>query len=292
MLVLGIDLGGTKINFGLVKIQEKKFEILKQNTIASPDQKEALIYALKTNIQKIITPNVEKIGLAQAGLIQQSTKINLFSPNLKALENLDLAQILEKEFNLPVSTDNDANAFTLAEATFGAGCGKDRIVGITLGTGIGGGIVMDNEIYHGACSSAAEFGHMIIDSNGRKCSCGRKGCLEAYASATAIIKEYENRTGFRRDTYALEEEAKSNLEPAKSIFSEASDYLGIGLANIINILEPEMIVLGGGLAQVKFFTDQAISNTKKFTFGNSGECVEITTAKLGKEAGMIGAALL
>ncbi|MDP2918358.1 MAG: ROK family protein, partial [bacterium] len=237
MLVLGIDLGGTKINFGLVKIQKESFEILKQNTIASPKEKKEFICVVQKNIQRIITPDTKKIGLAQAGLIQQSTKINLFSPNLKVLENFNLAQILEKEFNLSVSTDNDANAFTLAEATFGAGRGKDRVVGITLGTGIGGGIVMNNEIYHGACSSAAEFGHTIIDYNGRKCGCGKQGCMEAYASATAIIKEYENRAGFRRDTYALEEEAKSNLEPAKSIFSEASNYLGIGLANIINILE-------------------------------------------------------
>jgi len=293
MFSLGIDLGGTKTNFGLVEIEQNSFKILSQTAFPSPQKAKDLARLLEANIKNLLAiRRPEKIGLAQAGLIDRAKKINLASPNLKVLENFDLTRILEKQFHLPVATDNDANAFTLAEATYGAGRGREKIVGLTLGTGIGGGIVLAGKIYHGAYNSAAEFGHMIIDYNGRKCGCGKKGCLEAYASATAIVQEYENRSGRKRDTYAIEAEAKKNLEPAKSIFTKASNYLAIGLANIINILEPQIIVLGGGLSQIKLFIEPAIFNTKKFTFGNLGECVEIATAKLGANAGLIGAALL
>ncbi|MFA4880812.1 MAG: ROK family protein [Candidatus Doudnabacteria bacterium] len=292
MLSVGIDLGGTKTNFGLLEIRKEKFKILKQTTISSPHKKEELVQAVRENIKKIIVPGVKKIGLAQAGIIDINQKINLLSPNLKALEHIDFARLLQKEFKIRIFLDNDTNAFILAEATYGACRDKKKAVGLTLGTGIGGGLVIDGKLYHGICTSATEFGHMIIDYNGRKCSCGQKGCLEAYASATAIIQEYENRTGFRRDAYAIEEEAKSGLEPAQSIFTEASNYLAVGLANIINILEPETIVLGGGLSEVANFVDLAIHNTKKFTLKGLGECVKIVKAKLGREAGMIGAALL
>ncbi len=292
MLAIGIDLGGTKTNFGLVEIRKESFRILKQITISSPREGEELIQAIQENIKKILVAKVKKIGLAEAGIIDVTQKINLLSPNLKALEHINFSHLLQKEFRVPIFLDNDTNAFILAEATYGACRGMKKAVGLTIGTGIGGGLIIDGELYRGTCTSAAELGHIIIDYNGRECSCGKKGCLEAYASATAIIQEYKNRTGFRRDAYAIEEEAKNGLEPAKSIFAEASNYLAVGLANIINILEPETIVLGGGLSEVANFINLAINNTKKFTLKGLGECVKIVKAKLGRSAGMIGAALL
>ncbi len=292
MLSIGIDLGGTKTNFGLIEIQETKFEIRKKITIPSPQQKEGLISALYKNVRKVWDQGAERIGLAEAGQIDFEKKMSICSPNIKILEKVSLAKLLEKKFNLPVHLNNDANAFTLAESIYGAGKDKKKIVGLTLGTGIGGGVILNHELYHGAFTSASEFGHMIIQADGRPCSCGKAGCLEAYASGTAIVLEYERRTGFRRDAVNIEKEAKSSLEPAKSVFLEAASYLAVGLANIINIFEPEVIILGGGLSRNNNFINSAIKKTKKITAGKIGEKVKIVKASLGTDAGMIGAALL
>ena len=289
MLAIGIDLGGTKTNLGLIEIQKPGFKIKKRITISSPQKKEELVSALRKNIDKIWHKRVEKIGLALAGQIDFKKRLSICSPNIKILEKVPLAKILEKKLSLPVNLDNDANSFVLAENTYGAGKGKKRVAGLTLGTGIGGGLVLEDKLYHGAFTSASEFGHMIVDDKGRLCGCGQSGCLEAYASATAMIKEYERRTGFKKDAYSIQEEAEANLDPAKSILEEAAHYLAVGLVNIVNIIEPEIIVLGGGLSRVKSFIDLAILKTKKITRGGK---TEISRTKLGTDAGMIGAALL
>lgn len=292
MLAIGIDLGATKTNFGLIEIKKEKFRIIKTNTIPSPQEKEQLKEAILENVEKIIDKRVEKIGLALAGQIDLERQKSILSPNIKALERISLGEILKKEFKRPVFVDNDANAFVLAETTYGAASGKQKVVGLTLGTGIGGGVMIRGKIYHGAYTSATELGHMIIKEGGRKCSCGKRGCLEAYSSATAIIEEYRRRSGLPRDAYSIQEEAEAGLEPGKSILEEAAYYLAIGLSNIIVIFEPEIIILGGGLSRVTNFVNRAIKNTKIFTRKIPSEYVKIVKAKLGTEAGMIGAALL
>lgn len=291
MLAIGIDLGGTKTNFGLIEIRKEDFKIRKSITIASPQTKEAIITALKKNIRNLWDKKLEKIGLALAGRIDLEKKVSILSPNLKALEQITFSRLLSQEFNLPVFINNDASAFTLAESCYGAARAKQKVVGLTLGTGIGGGLVISGKLWEGAYTSASEIGHMVIDCNGRLCSCGQEGCFEAYASATAIIKEYEQRCGFKKDAYSIYAEAEANLEPACSVFAEASNYLAVGLSNIINVLEPEIIVLGGGLARAKKLILPAIQKTKKITLPR-GEKIKIVKAKLGIKAGMIGAALL
>lgn len=292
MLAIGIDLGGTKTNFGLVRIQNKKFEIIKKKTITSPQEEKKLVSVVLENVQTIINRKVEKIGLSLAGQINFETQKSISSPNIPVLEKISFRKILKKEFGLPVYIENDANAFALAESVFGAACGKERVVGLTLGTGIGGGVIIDGKVYHGAHTSASELGHMIIAADGRKCPCGHQGCLEAYTSATAVVKEYERRTGFKKDAYSIQKEAQDNLGPAKSVLEEAARYLSVGLVNIINIFEPEVIVLGGGFARANELINPAVQKTKKITPGCLGKYIEITRAKLGIDAGMIGATLL
>ncbi len=292
MLALGIDLGGTKTNFGLIEVRKNDFRIVKQNNIISPRDQKILTQVVLENIQKLCVPQTNRIGLALAGQIDLQKQKSICSPNLPILEKIDFVGLIKKEFKLPVYLDNDAHAFVLAEATYGAGLGQGFIAGLTLGTGIGGGIFLNGKIHHGAFTTSGEFGHMIIEQNGRPCTCGQRGCLEAYASATAIIAEYRRRTGFARDSYSIQEEAESNLEPARTIFQEAAQALGVGLVNIVNILEPELIVLGGGLAQIGSLIRRATQIAQDILGPKKGARVKIVPAKLGRESGMIGAALL
>jgi len=278
MQTIGIDIGASKIGFVLL---ENSQVIKTTKKIATPSSKEKLLALLKENINQMISglakPKVQGIGIGVPGPLNNKGDLILNPPNLKYLSQCPLAKIIEKELKLKTTMENDSNCFTLAEALLGAGQGFKTVFGITLGSGVGGGIVIGGKIYQGSFSSTSEVGHMIINFDGPACSCGSHGCLEEYCSKRFFLKH-----------------GTTPQKANKSLYQEYGKYLGIGLANIINLLDPEVIVVGGGISKsLSLFLKQARQEALRLTLSPiSRKCVKIKKAKLGEFSGAIGAGLL
>ena len=297
--IIGLDIGGTKIALGLVTRQGK---IIKKIEFQTEPQKrfEEVIKNIILGLKKLKVTQIGKVGIGIAGQIDSQTGKIIFSPNIPKWKNIPVAKLLTKklglefkqEKNFEIKIGNDANCFALAENIFGAGQKTKHMIGITLGTGIGGGLICNGKLYVGQ-GYAAELGHMILVSQGRRCPCGKKGCLEAYASGKAIENTYFKITKKKKSAIEIENEAfvKGEKSFAFKIYKEAGKYLGVGLSNLINILDPELIVLGGGLGRSRLLLKFAKEGILKNTFFKKRK-TNIVQAKLGKEAGIIGAALL
>lgn len=288
--IIGLDIGATKIAAGLVW-QNQLPKITKIPTQSHLGKKIILENILKaTNI--FFHQKVKAIGIGIAGQIDYKKGILLSSPNMAAnFKNVNLKKILEKKFKRPVFVENDANCFTLAESVLGAGRYYKNVVGITLGTGIGGGIVINKQIYHGRNGLAGELGHMTIVEDGLTCSCGKNGHLEVYASARAMTYFYKKFTGKDLDTFQIEKLANRGEKNALRVFKIMSDMLGIGLANIINIINPDIIVIGGGLVRVKKIWQDALMKAKNEVVYPTLKNTPIVGSKLADNAPILGAAL-
>jgi len=310
LAVLGVDLGGTK-TAGILYHRGEVLEKYRSTTdITSSDTViEGIIAACSRLIQAARDRglDVESIGLGIAGFIDFERGVVTDAPN-HPLHEAPVRDILQERFNLPTVVDNDANVAALAEARLGAGKGARFLIHLTLGTGIGGGIIIDGDIYRGAQGAAAELGHMIIDENGPICNCGARGCLEALASGVAIYKRVEelSRTKkrspmldeFRADPLAfraeaVEKHAASGDELALSILRAAGKHLGVGIASLINIFNPDVVTLSGGLLGCFPFMEEEM----RVTVGGmaipiSRRHARILTTTLGDDGGTLGAALL
>lgn len=286
--IVGVDIGATKINFVLTKGRR----VLKVKKILTPKTKKKLIEAVKETIKQFSESGSSRkicgVGIGIPGPLNEKGDLILNPPNLRCLWNCPLAKIIEKDLGIKTRMDNDANCFILAEALLGAGRGAKMVFGVTLGTGVGGGLVVDGRLQRGAFGSAGEVGHMTIKFDGKQCTCGARGCFEEYASERFILREAKV---FPRELGRLAE--KGNKESLK-IFEEYGRLLGIGLANVVNLLDPEVIVIGGGIIRnYKFFSRTAQLEMKKRVFSPlSRKYVKIKRAKLGDLAGAIGAALI
>lgn len=268
-MVLGIDIGGSKINFVLLASPAgglKNQKILKREKVATPQKRAEIIGLLTGEIKKF---KVQKAGIGVPGPLNKKGDLILNPPNLKALWNCPLAKIIEKETGIKTKMDNDANCFALAETLLGAGKGAEIVFGITLGTGVGGGLVIDGKIYRGAFGSAGEAGHMTIKFDGPRCTCGSSGCLEEYAS-----ERFFRKRGLR--------------------YNEYGRYLGIGLSNVINLFDPQVIVIGGGISSSyqDFIQIARKEMAIRVISPLSKKYVKIKKAALGEWAGAAGAALL
>jgi len=288
-MIIGIDLGGTKIRAALAT---DKGKIITDVNIPTEAQKgkAAVIGNLKKAIHNLIHGNREKlccIGVGVPGPILYEKGIVIEPPNLPGWKRVNLKKILEKEFKVPVFIDNDANCAALAEARFGAGRKARHFIYMTISTGIGGGIIIDKKLYRGAIGAAGEFGHMIIDSRGYTCGCGNVGCLEALSSGTAIKK----RSGM--DAIAVELAARQGDKKAIRVIEQTAHYLAIGIANLVNIFNPELVILGGGVSKMRELLLTPIRKEfKRYALTLPAKSVKITRAKLGTEAGVLGAAAL
>jgi len=312
---IGVDLGGTNIVSATVNYQGKIVNRLKVPTLAERG-KEATIKRIIETIHKnivqsaIALDDIIGIGIGAPGPLNIKKGIINFAPNLPGWRDVLLRKILEDEFNMKVVLENDANAAAWGERCFGVGRGVDNLVCFTLGTGIGGGIIIDGKIYHGNNYGAAELGHMTVNKDGPRCNCGNYGCLEAYSSATGIKNRIRNRIkegikskflNFDNDDELFESlRLKSIFETARKgdrltsgIVEEAILYLGIAIANIANILNPEMVVLVGGITNEG---DKLLiplrEEVKKRAFYSNYKSLKIVIGKLGGNAGVLGAAAL
>jgi len=295
---IGIDLGGTNLRVALVS---EEGEIVRKIKRPSSDK---IIDSVIQSIEDIGHSEIEGIGFGVAGLIDRKEGRVFVSPNLHAIEGIDLTREIRRRFNVPVFIENDANVAALGEKIGGAGKGFKNFVLLTLGTGIGGGIIYQGELLN----VSAEIGHMSISTDGEKCPCGNTGCLENYASARAMIakavvflekgtesllKECCKGSFYKLTPEDIYKVALDGDILAREILKDAGKHLGIGLANIINILSPEAIILTGGLIGAwNIYVQEAIKEASRRAFKDLFDSVKIIPSSLRDEAGIIGSASL
>ncbi len=306
-IFIGIDIGGTDIKGGSV---DSKGSIINEKTISTEVEKGVdYVLARISNLVKQLgnsvkqNPDIAGIGLGIPGQIDSEKGILLNSPNLPAFKNIDVPSKLKSYLDLPIVWDNDANLAALGEFTYGAGKKVSEMMMITLGTGIGSGLILRGEVYHGSKGFGGEFGHLIINPQGPKCSCGNLGCVEAYAGTNGIIRTFKEITKAGMKSILKEtgdeeltpkhisEAAKKGDKAAAETLKQAGFYLGVGLAGVINLLNLEMIVVGGGIAKAgDLILEPARKAVKEYSLKDPGNIVKIVPAKLGNKAGLIGAA--
>lgn len=308
---IGIDVGGTNVKIALV---DSKGKIIYSNSIPTRAEMgyEYTINNMKEAITELIKEtksdpkNIESIGFGFPGQIDYQKGIVRLAPNIPGWVNVPIAEIMEKEFGIPTRVDNDVRCAALGELNYGAGQGCDNLICITVGTGIGSGLVINGKLVRGASNAAGEIGHIKLDMNGGPlCGCGDRGCLEAFASGPSIValaEEYikgGKSTKYRElanpdiTPYIVSEAAKQGDPVAKRIFTIVGEYIGIGLASVVNLLNPEKIIIGGGVAAAGDLLLTPIKESLiKRAMPIAGSAVEIVPAQLGNSAGVIGASLL
>lgn len=309
---IGIDLGGTKILIGLVEKESGKVVSHIKKKTKKEKGPENIVRKMVEGVEELLeesgksSTEISSIGIGSAGQIDRKNGIIIGAPNLDCY-NLNLKEILQNKFNIPVFVGNDVEVATIGEQKFGAGKGCADFVCVFVGTGIGSAIVKNGHIIYGATGTAGELGHIIVDLNGRPCACGAHGCLEAYASRSAIETRIEGALKKGRKSciseYLEEGKAITSSMIRKSIeredelvtqcVSEASEYLSGGLASVINLINPELIILGGGLIEaVDYFYKQTIKKAKSKSLPVPAEKIRFSKTILGDYSGVIGAALL
>ena len=309
---IGIDLGGTKILTALVNRETGAVEEHVKKKTKKEKGTQNILRKMLESIDELLATSeissdkINSIGVGAAGQIDRENGIIIGAPNLDCY-NLNIKQILYDKFNIPVYVGNDVEIAAIGEQKFGAGKGCNDFVCVFVGTGVGSSLVKNGKIIYGATGTAGEIGHIIVDLNGRQCACGAHGCLEAYASRSAIEKRIEGALKKGRKSCILD-----YLEPGKSITSsmiqksieredelvvqcvtEASEYLSGGLASIINFINPELIILGGGLIEaVDYFYQKTIKKAKAKSLPVPAEKIQFKKAVLGDFSGVTGAAFL
>jgi glucokinase len=282
-----LKIGGTKINSVLMTGNKIIRQI--KTPIKSKSNKKIIIAQLFDCIDwflmRVDKKKINGVGIGAPGPIDFKKQKVLNPPNVTGLKNLFLAKIIREKFKIKTKIENDANCFGLAETILGAGRGKQIVAGLTLGTGVGGFVIINKKIFRGKSPRATEFGHKIkIIKHGRKCNCGHRGCLEAYVSARGIVKTAREKRLLVKNPKQITEMAKSGNKKAKEVFVKTGEYLGIALKNIIKKFKPEIIIIGGGISGAGEFIFEPARKIVKNT--------KIVKTKLGKNAGAIGAALL
>ena len=305
--VIGVDLGGTKISTALSTLEGN---IITQTVIPTnaKEGEEKVLNRIISTIEEVINSasvskdEIEAIGIGSPGPLDAKKGVIITTPNLP-FKNYNVVQPIREKFDIPTYIDNDANVAAIGEFMFGAGKGKENIVFFTVSTGVGGGAVLNGQAYRGNTSNALEIGHMTVNPDGPRCGCGNIGCLEAISSGTAIGKRGQEAVASKVETslrkydqitsYEVFVEAKNGDEVAMEIVDNAMNYLGIGVANAISIFDPEMVIIGGGVAKVgdiMFDKVQAVVN--KRCFKSMAESCKIVPAGLGSDAGVVGAVAL
>lgn len=291
-MILGVDVGGTKIAAGLVSSTGKVSRFATRPTESGRGGK----YVLAT-IRKMIAERVDRsvtaIGVGIAGQIDHERGVLRTSPNLPSgFKNLRLAELLHREFGLPVAIENDARCFALAEATYGAGKKYNHVVGMTLGTGVGGGIVKDRVLVRGANNTAGEIGHTTVNLRGANCSCGQRGHLEAHASVSGMARQYRALTQRTIDAHEIEALFRRADKHALRIVKEGAHALAVGLTNVLVCANPDCVVLGGGLANFRQYINLALREVPRLVPFPHLAKTPILFSSLGAHAGVIGAAIL
>jgi len=310
-LILGVDLGGSKILTAVVK---PRGEMLSSDESTTPatESHEVVIQSIIDSVHSALKhasctiSEISAIGIGAPGISNPEAGILFTSPNLPGWRNVLLRDIIQNKLDKKAFLINDANAAALGELYFGAARGTHNFIYITLSTGIGGGIVINGKIYTGAIGTAGEVGHMTIDDNGPLCNCGNKGCWEALASGTALAREAKRRIKEGTKTAILKyvdgdsekvtaqiihSAAEQGDKLAKDLIARTGYYVGVGMANLINIFNPELIVIGGGLSNIgDMLLKPAFKVATERSYKEAFQAVRFVAAGLGRNSGVLGAA--
>lgn len=309
--VLAVDLGGTQIRVALCDLQGQVLRRVARPTQAAegPDAViQRLVDAISETLAGAPIDQVGGIGIGSPGPLNPVSGIVLSPPNLPGWRHVPLRDIIRARFGLPTSLGNDANVAALAEYTFGAGRGHPNMIYLTISTGVGSGIIVDGRMLLGAHGLGAEAGHMIVNPDGPACNCGHHGCLEAYASGTAIARYAVQRIKAGKktritkmvggdlakiDARVVSEAAKLGDKQAILAFRRAGRHLGIGIANLLRLFNPTMIVLGGSVTKAgPLLTDPMWEAIKEYVPALYWQGLAIVPAALGDDVGLLGAAAL
>lgn len=312
-VAIGVDIGGGSIKLGLVN---RNGRAIQRHIFAttSAGGRRKLFGLLSAHIDELLKAARKKnlkvvgIGVGAPGPIDVERGFVYFFPNIPGWKNTPLKQWLERRFKMPVHVDNDANAMALAEFLFGAGRGAKNLIALTLGTGVGGGLVINGKLFHGPRYSAAEIGHFVINEDGPLCACGNRGCIETYVGSGHFVREIKRRLKSGQKSLLKKWIAKGHKELtpllvaqaarqgdrfSKDMWNETGTHLGTALTGLVNILNPEKIILGGGIAQNgSLLFKPFIATLKKKAFPIAARSVKVVPAELGVDAGLIGAAAL
>jgi glucokinase len=311
--IVGVDIGGTNLNVGVVPIQGGEPLALRSHSTEAHRGAKFVV----DRVVRMIMESMEEVmaelgadreafvgvGIGSPGPLNRRSGTVINTPNL-GWRNFPLRDLIQNAVGLPATLDNDANAATFGEWWLGAGRDASTVVGVTLGTGIGGGIVLNGELHHGASDAAAEIGHMTIDSTGRKCNCGNYGCLEAYASGPAIAARAIE--GLEEDVPSMLPDLAGELQAitaetvydgvvqgdlyATEVMHDTAKFLGVGLANIINILNPDLLVISGGVTKAGDHLFEPLrKEVRRRAFRVAEQACDIVASKLNGTAGVVGA---
>lgn len=306
---LGVDLGGTTVKFGIVSESGKIKKRLSLETFAE-DGPEAVIQQIKKGIHKILKNHkkpIEGIGIGSPGLVTSKKGIVKTPPNFPGWDEVSLGSIIKKEFKTNVFVENDANAAAVGELIFGAGQQFNDFVMITLGTGVGGGIIFDKKLFKGTTGAAGEIGHLKIKCDGITCKCGGTGCLEAYTGINYLIKivtdRLKNNTSILNDWVnsgdhiltpkLIHEAAKQGDQFAIEVIEKVGKNVGSGLSSVVNVLDITNIIIGGGVAGFGSFLFNPLTATLiDNVMSSMKERIKVKPAKLKNNAGIKGASAL
>ncbi len=296
-LFVGFDLGGTEIKAGIVN---EKGKLLFHTSKPTPDNILDLLKSFEelwNYFNKKTSKNFKAVGFGIPGIYNIEKKLIHQSPHLPYLDDYPIYQAISEFINIPFFINNDANLAAWGEYKIGSGKNSHSMVLLTIGTGVGSGIIMGGKLWQGKCGFAGELGHIIVNPEGEKCECGGRGCLETEVCSSKIVENYIKLKGLKKKNEKLTSKeifkrAKAGEKEALKAFSISGYYLGLGLASIINFLNPEKIILGGGVMEAgDFLLKPALEEARKRAYRKAIECCEIKKASLGNKAGVIGSAL-
>lgn len=301
-VAIGIDVGGTKLAAGAVAPDGTVVRRTRRDTPAGDAS--ALLATLRAVVDELVADGPPlPVGIAIAGMVDRQGRVR-YGPNI-GVRDLPLADVAATTFGVPVAVLNDASAAVVGEQRVGAAVGHDDVAMFTLGTGVGGGLIVGGRLVEGADGLACELGHVIVEDGGRRCPCGNRGCLEAYASGRAIeAAAHERFTGEHVETLApatpltgraVVDAARSGVADAQAVLAEVGRWLGVAVASIVAALDPSLVLVGGGagVATAPWVLPAARASLDERLFGRAWRTpVPIEAAALGDDAGLIGAAIL
>jgi glucokinase-like ROK family protein len=306
--LIGIDVGETHIQLELFDITLRRISDFRYTLPTTEFQADFLVNRIVECLRELMSKakvplsKVIGVGIGFPGIVDQRRGISIFTPNW-GWHNIPIVKMLEEKIKLPFFMNNGAQVMTLAEGWFGAGKGVDDVSVLLIGTGVGAGILTQGSLHHGVINSAGEWGHTSVDLDGRLCHCGSHGCIEAYAGAPNIIARLKERDPETSLTYgddqietimAIREAAEAGHSTATAILKETATYLGVGVANILNLFNPQMIIIGGwvGVMLGEYMLPDIRATAQRYALKPPFEVAQLTLSKFGDEAISLGAACL
>ena len=287
MYKIGVDLGGTKTE---IIVLDENLNVIERKRVPTPQNNYDEIIHTIINLVSDVSQSISdfSLGVCCPGAISKQTGV-IKNSNTQCLIGKSLKEDLENKLQKNISIENDANCFTIAESKLGAGIGFDLVFGVIMGTGVGGGIVIDNTLHSGRTNIAGEWGHHTLHQNGNSCYCGKNGCVETYISGPSLEKRWNQLTGLTQPMPEIIENFDNSI--GKQWKNEFLENFGHGLANVIDILDPDAIILGGGLSNIDFLYHEGKESIYSKVFSDMIE-TPILKNNLGDSSGVFGAALL